>query len=457
MKAAEFFEPFLLSLPIIWISVVALWRMRKAQDINLIRIYLLAFSLQYAIMPLYGFSLEWLSEIWPYQEDEIWGVYKNLYTFLMGVLITLFIFDLSAKKYRKGFTVSSLIDHCFRMLRYQRMKIYFIIVLGFLLGFNIYFGFTFYGSASRERVLSVPYPMFVLKSLVSILSFGMIGFGATYLIRNNRFTFWIILFLSSQILLDYFSRRTYVSAFLIILIFKLILDNMRIKIQQAVIVGTMMLLLLQVFFPFLFVFRALSSEVASESKAKETNLSEAYELSKGNRGRLIEKDESKNIAFRSNQIARDIYLMRFPGQEKNFMNGILFGTQVWSVIPRMFNPNKITQGKLMQEGIIFFFYGKKKSDIADTFALYGYLDFGYWGSFFAGIMQGLLLIIFDFFVFRFARLHPLLGLSVLTWMIYYHLNLEYGYSQDFSFLRDMIMLFFIIIPTSMIYNFLKNK
>ena len=232
---------------------------------------------------------------------------------------------------------------------------------------------------------------------------------------------------------------------------------MRIKIQQAVIVGTMMLLLLQVFFPFLFVFRALSSEVASESKAKETNLSEAYELSKGNRGRLIEKDESKNIAFRSNQIARDIYLMRFPGQEKNFMNGILFGTQVWSVIPRMFNPNKITQGKLMQEGIIFFFYGKKKSDIADTFALYGYLDFGYWGSFFAGIMQGLLLIIFDFFVFRFARLHPLLGLSVLTWMIYYHLNLEYGYSQDFSFLRDMIMLFFIIIPTSMIYNFLKNK
>lgn len=457
MQEADIFDPVVFSLPIILVSLLTLWNMRKPKLVNLTRIYLLAFSLQYAIMPLYGFTVEWFSGTWTYQQDELWMAYKNLYIMLGGVLVTLFLFDLSAKKYRRGYTVSALIDYCYHALKYHRMKVYFVLVLGFLIGFNVVFGFTFYGSASRERMLSVPYPMFVLKSLMNVLSFGMIGYGAAYLIRNKRLTFWVLLFLSSQILLDYFSRRTYLAAFLIVFIIKLIMDNLRIKLRQVVVVGTLVLLLLQVFFPFLFVFRAMTNEVAFGNKGNETNLTEAYELSQGNRGRLVGKGEEENIAYRTNQIARIIYLMKFPGNEGNFMNGILFGTQVWSVIPRVFNPNKISQGKLMNEGVIFVYYGKRPFDISDDFSIYGYLDFGYWGTFMAGLMQGILLILYDFFSFRFARIHPLLGLSVLTWMIYYHLNLEYNYSTEFSFLREMIILFLMTWCGSKIYNVLFRR
>jgi hypothetical protein len=457
MNSATLLDPILYSLPILLISVIALWNMRRAKKVNLIRIYLLAFSLQYALMPLYGFLTEWFSGRWPYEQNEMWAAYKNLYIMLSGVLIVLFLFDFSAKKYRRGYTIPGLLDYCYRTLEYHKMKVYFLIVLGFLIGFNVVFGFTFYGSASRERMLSIPYPMFVLKSLMNVLSFGMIGYGAAYLIRNNRITFWVLLFLCSQVLLDYFSRRTYLAVFLIVFVMKLIMDNMRIQFRQVVIVGVFMALLLQVFFPFLFVYRALTNEIASTSKSQETNFGEAYALSQGNRGRLLSKNEDENIAYRTNQIARSIYLMRFPGTEGNFMNGILFGTQVWSVVPRVFNPNKIKQHKLMHEGVIFVYYGKKSFDIADDFAIYGYLDFGFWGTFLAGLMQGILLILYDFFAFRFARIHPLLGLSVLTWMIYYHLNLEYPYSQEFAFLREMLILFCLTWPVSKIYHFWKQR
>jgi hypothetical protein len=90
--------------------------------------------------------------------------------------------------------------------------------------------------------------------------------------------------------------------------------------------------------------------------------------------------------------------------------------------------------------------------------LYGFLEFGYMGGFFVGVLQGLLLILFEWFAFRFQRFHPFLGLSVLMFALYSHLNLEYPYSQEFSLLREMLLLFILVWPLSLLRRiFSKNK
>ena len=139
------------------------------------------------------------------------------------------------------------------------------------------------------------------------------------------------------------------------------------------------------------------------------------------------------------------------------MNGLLFAFQASQVIPRALYPAKIQVGKATSpESIIFLFYGRKGFDMTDNLPAYGYLEFGYWGTFFVGVFQAILLMMFEWFAFRFQRIHPFLGLSVLTYAIYNHLNLEYHYITELSLFRELIILFLIVWPISTLLQLITN-
>lgn len=443
MDNSTLLEPLLLSLPILLIGGVSLLHFLKPQKVNFIRIYILAFALHFAILPLYSFFKEWFSDRWIYNQGELFSAYLNLYFFLGGVLLVLFLHNRFPKKYRKGVTIPKMLENQYSQIALRTAGIFFIIVIGFLVGYNFAFGFTYYASGTLERNLSVPYPLVVLKSLASIFVFGLVGYGALHLIRGRRYFLFGLLLISSNVFLDWYSRRNYILVFLTLVLFKIIIDRFKVSMKQTILVGLIGIIVVKIFFPFLFIFRQITTEVAYSGQ-DATNLSKTFEVTQSKKGSLLAKDENENVEYRSNQIARNIEFMRFPGPEEKYMNGLILGTQIAAVIPRALYPAKIKLGKtLAPEGIILLFYGRNGFDLSDNLPLYGYLEFGYWGAFIAGIIQGIFLIIFEWFAYYFNRIHPFLGLSVFMFAIYNHLNLEYPYVQEFGLLRDIIILFLI--------------
>ncbi|MBK7937524.1 MAG: hypothetical protein IPJ82_10705 [Lewinellaceae bacterium] len=241
----------------------------------MLRIYLLSFALHFALLPLYGFTSDWFTGHWQYITEEVWAAYLCLYVFLAGVLLPLGLYDLSAKKFRRGWTIPQLLEVQYRAIPLKHALILFIVLVGFLLGYNIYFGFVSYASSTLERNLAVPYPIVVLKSLASILLLGLVGYGALHLIRGRQYMLLGLLLLCSNNFLNLYSRRTYLLALIILILFKLLLDRLRISIRQVLIVGAVGLFVLQVFFPFLYVFRLLTIE---EPEAKRKSIFDFADL-----------------------------------------------------------------------------------------------------------------------------------------------------------------------------------
>ncbi len=458
MNSASIWQPFVLALPVLLIGAFSFFKLMKARQVNLLRVLVVAFALHFGLVPLYAFSMEWLAGSWLYTAEEVWAAYLNNYAFLGGLLLVLFLYDLSAKRFRRSWSIPALLEFQYQSISPLRAGAYFLVVMGFLLGYNIYFGYTHYASGSLERNLSVPYPMVVLKSFATIFVFGLMGYGALHLIRGKKWMLLGVLLLSSNILLDWYARRNYVYAIVVLVLFKLLLDHFRIRLSQVLVVGVGAFLLLQVFFPFLYVFRLLTAE-AAHAKKDATDINRIYEQSQGARGYLIGKEEDANVAYRANSIARNIELMKLPGEEGRYMNGLLFASQVAMVVPRALNPAKIeTSGKsLSPERMVLFFYGRKEFDLSDNLPIYGFLEFGYLGALLVGLLQGLLLVVFEWFAFRFQRIHPFLGLSVLMYALYSHLNLEYPYSQELSMLREMLLFFLIVWPFSLLRGVFSKK
>ncbi|MCB9307753.1 MAG: hypothetical protein H6565_14245 [Lewinellaceae bacterium] len=426
--------------------------MLRPAKVNLIRIYILAFVLQFALLPLYGLLIEWAGGHWDYLETEMLSAYGCFYAFLSGVLLVLFLYDLAPKHFRRGWSIPALLEKQYRDIPLKQAILYFAIVIGFLFGFNLYFGYTSYASGTLERNLSVPYPLFVLKSLSGIIVCGLIGYGALHLIRGRQYLLLGLLLLASNNFIDLYSRRKYLLALMILILLKFLLDRFKISVRQVLVAGVSGLLLVTVFFPFLFVFRQLTI-VDPKNKKESSSFTELYQVSQGNKGQNLEKGLAENEAYRTNQIGRNIEYMKFPGTENRFMNGLLFAFQATQVIPRVFFPAKIQAGKsAFPEAIILFYYGKKAFDMTDNLPVYGYLEFGYWGAFIVGFMQALILILFEWFAYRFQRIHPFLGLSVLIYAIYRHLNLEYHYIAELSQIREIIILFLLIWPVALFHK-----
>lgn len=454
MNTAGVWLPFLLSLPIFLVGGISFFKLRKPQHVNLIRIYLASFALYFGVMPLYGFISEWLSGYWFYDREEVLSAYLCLYIFLGGVLIPMYLYNISPRKFWRGWTLPQLLEKQYRDIPLRQAVKYFLIVIGFLLWFNIFFGFTAYGSSTLQRNLAVPYPLVVIKSLSAIVVCGLVGYGALHLIRGKQYLYLGLLLLCSNNFLNLFSRRTYLLALIVLILFKLIMDRFRVSIRQVLVVGVVGLLVLQVFFPFLYVFRLLTTD-DPENKKQKGSLIETYEVSQGNRGYQLEKGLESNEAYRANQIARNIEFMRLPQKEGRYMNGLIFGFQASAVIPRVLNPAKLETGKgLTPEAIILIFYGRKKFDLSDNLPLYGYLEYGFTGVFIVGIFQAILLIIFEWLVFQFQKIHSFLGLSVFMFFLYNHLNLEYPYLQELSSLRETLIFFFIAWPLHLIFRWL---
>ncbi len=457
MNQASLWHPFVLSLPMFFVGVICLFKLLKPRKVNLIRIYLLAFVLQFGIMPLYGFLIGWANGNWPFIEEEILSAYWNLYAFAGGVLLVLFFYDMMPKKFRRGWTIPQLLEKQYRDIPIKKATLYFAIIMGFLLGYNIYFGYTSYASGTLERNLSVPYPLVVAKSLSVIFACGLVGYGALHLIRGKKYLLLGLLLLLSNNFLDLYSRRKYLLVILLLIIVKLMIDKWRISVREIVAVASTATFILVVFFPFLFVFRQLTIQ-DPKNKSGNTDIVETYEISQSAKGEQLGKGLDENEAYRTNQIARNIEYMRYPGPEKNYMNGLLFAFQATQVVPRALYPAKIQFGKARSpESIIFLFYGRKGLDMTDNLPVYGYLEFGYWGAFLVGIFQAIVLVIFEWFAFGFQRIHPFLGLSVMTYAIYNHLNLEYHYITVLSQLRELIILFIIVWPIAMLFQLVSNQ
>ncbi|MBK8196448.1 MAG: hypothetical protein IPK76_25835 [Lewinellaceae bacterium] len=457
MHTAEIWLPFILSLPIIVVGGITLIRLLKSQHVNLLRIYVLCFVLHFVLMPLYGFLAEWISTSqWPYLADEIFSAYLVLYVFLGAILVVLFVFNTLPQRFRRGWSIPRLLEKQYTDQSLSKIIQLFTLIMSFLIAYNLYFGFTSYASGTLERILSVPYPLVVLKSLTTIFIFGLVGYGALHLVRGKRYLLAGVVLLSSNIIGNIYSRRGYLLVIILLILFKYLLDRGRMPVRQVLVVSFIGIFVLKVFFPFLFVFRQLTMEEPPGGK-KATNISQTYELTLSTKGEQLGRGRDANEAYRANQVARNIEFMRLPMVEQRYMHGILFGAQLAAVIPRAINPLKLEGGKaLAPETIILLFYGRKGFDLADNLPLYGFLEFGYWGVFIVGLFQALYLILLERLVFSFQKIHPFLGLSVLTCAIYNHINLEYPYQQELALFRDLIILYCIAWPLAFLFRLLAR-
>lgn len=456
MYPAQIWHPFVLSIPILLVGSISLFRSFRSKRVNLLRIYILSFMLHFALMPLYGFWAEWMAGSWPYTVDELMSSYAVLYVFLGAILLVLFLYEASSQRFRRGWSLPQLLEKQYTDLPLSTVIRLFLLIEGFAIGYNVFFGFTNYASGTLERNLTVPYPLVVMKSLTAIFVFGLIGYGALHLIRGKRYLMAGVVLLCAHILEDWYSRRGYLLVIILLVLFKIILDHGRIPVRQVLVVGAIGFFVLKVFFPFLFVFRQLTMEDPAGAK-KPGDLSQTLEISQGSKGEQLGKSREANEAYRANQIARNIEFIRLPLVEQRYMNGIIFGAQLAAVIPRAINPLKLEGGKaLAPETIILLFYGRKGFDLADNLPLYGFLEFGYWGVFIVGLFQAFMLLIFERLVYVFQKIHPFLGLSVFSCAVYTHLNLEYPYQQELALFRDLVILFCIAWPIATILRLMSG-
>lgn len=441
----SFFIPLGLSLPMFFLAAWVFLRMRNPQRVNLIRIAILTFVLHFGLMPLISFAIQSVTTGVRSSTPDLFKAYNILYFYLIGILLVLLPFSSLKKTYRKEREYTRLIFDCYNQLPKSRVFFAWLIVMGILNWIKFYYGFTYYGSSTLERFLSVPYPLVILRFILEILVFGFMAYGLISIIRFKNYDLISFLFISSQIILKFDSRTNFIALFLLFLLVILMFNKFRVPYRKLGFLSGIGLVMVLFFFPLLQTFRHYTNQIAQENEGN-TNYQAALEIALETSDDESQQEKNlTNIEYRTNFIDRNISLQNYP-LEEGYMNGLNITYQLLSVIPRALFPQKIQMTKqLNSESAIFFYYQKPHFDFADNLPLYGYLDFGYPGSILSGMLLAFILIFFEwlaYFTFPISRLG---SLSILIFVIYHHLDHEFSYTAEFANIRNAVILVILLL------------
>lgn len=371
-----------------------------------------------------------------FDESVIFMAYTGVLLFMFGLVLSKQIWF---KKFiKKNPNKNKIIFDGLRQISERHIKQSYIstIVIRFIMAFI--YGIFISGTATAERVASLPYYIFVLRSLLDLTLFGILLWSFAKILKNKKFTVLpsIIIIIETAYLFLRGRRLLLFSLFMFLFVY-LALGN---KLNKKIVFFTFIIFIFFVStaFPFFLSFRNFF--LGGGQLAGGLFESFTYSIETAYRTGIDKYSYQENIATRLYIMGWSMDIINKTGLYSGLYGIALLSNIIWA-IPSFIMPLK---GSLVNpEALINFTFALNPVDSPSNWIAYAFADFGLVGSFFYGFIFGSLLSAADFITFKVSRLYPLLAFIIFGSFLYLSFMIEEMPASTFTIIRDCTILFVI--------------
>lgn len=432
----EFLDLFLGSLLLLIVILVLKQSLKNRSSITLIDISIWITATTFGLAPfvliLYGGQFPEANLL------DVLMSYLGIIFFVLGLLVIKKYFN---KSLNKNLSLADIIKKINNVNPKQVLLFYSIFfIVRAIFAFN--YGIFSSGSATTERMESLPYLLFASRSLLDILFWGCILWSVVKVLSDKKLTLLPAIILIIEIFLIFFRGRRQMLYFVFLFLYIYLLlgykFNFRIIIPSTIII----IILINIIFPLFLSFREISLGISKNSDLLENYSYSYYLLSQTGVDRSYYE---RNVAQRVYINTWNIDLLS-KSSLVDGLNGQALLSSILLVVPRPLLPFK---GTLKDpEYLINYNFGLELSDSPSNWPAYGFADFGLLGGFFYGLILGYLLYLFQLFAKLNFKRHPFIAFTILGAASFIAFFIEESPIAIFSLLRDAILLYFI-------FNFLN--
>lgn len=322
---------------------------------------------------------------------------------------------------------------------------------------GISYGIFFSGSASKEKILSMPYIISSLYLLSITISIGFLLWSMATFWAEKRFSLKLTAFSIS--LLEFFwlfvHGRSHVLSWLVIGAFTYLAIKQRLTLKHL----GMCLMISFVFIHFLFPFFLSARECYHRTKGQDYNsfkhTFKAIELA-------FKTDSArKKELMRVNISIRPLFLHGFlcevfDGINKHPpMKGRVLMQSALCVVPSVLYPGK--KELVQPEQLIQRHLGYPEHDFSCTWPAAGCADFGYAGGFVAGLIVGFFIMTANALAKVLLNRFPLIALSIIGGTITCVADVESTPTEIFLLFRNILVLIILAQVSKLIKMLFKKS
>lgn len=425
----EFFLGSILLLIVLWQFKDSL---KNRKDITLIDISIWITGTSFGLAPFVLFIYG--GQFPEAKLTDVFMSYLGIILFISGLLII-------KKYFKKTFRINnSLSDILIKVNNINPKQVlifysaFFIVRAVFAFNYGIFSS----GTATLERIQSLPYYLFVSRSLLDLVFWGCVFWSFVKILFNKKLTLLPSLILIIEILLIFFRGRRQMLYFVFLFIYIYILLGYKINFKVLIPNAALIIFLVNIIFPYFLSFREISLGIGDNLDLIENYSYSYYTLSQTG----IDKYRyEKNIADRVYINTWNIDIISKSSLLYGLNGRALFSSIIW-VVPSPLLPYKSSLKE--PEFLINYNFGLAINDSPSNWPGYGFADFGLLGGLFYGLLLGLVLSLMQSFANFNLKKYPLLSFIILGSVSFLAFFIEESPVAAFSVIRDIILLYFII-------------
>lgn len=426
--------------------LIVLWQFRYSlknrKDISLIDISIWITGTSFGLAPfvlfLYGGQ---------FPTAKLTDVFMSYFGIVLFVTGLLFINKKFQKTFRKNKSLSDILTKV-NNINPKQVLVFYVVFFIVRAVFALEYGIFSSGTATAERMQSLPYYLFASRSLLDLVFWGCIFWSIVKILHDKKLTLLPSLIMLIETLLIFFRGRRQMLYFVFLFIYIYILLGYRINFKLLISSAAVLVILVNIIFPYFLSFR----EISLGSK-NDLDLFENYTYSYNilSRSGIDKYYYEKNIADRVYINSWNIDILS-KSSLFNGLNGQAMLLSIIKVIPSPFLPSK---GLLKDpEYFISYNFGLSLEDAPSNWPAYGFADFGLLGGLIYGLLVGLVLFLMQYFAHYNFKRFPFFSFIIFGSVSFLAFFIEESPVAVFSVLRDTILLYFIF---NFLYLFRRKK
>lgn len=454
MQIASYVEILFCSLLIVWAGALAIHKMNRPQGVLFPDVVFFMSVLYFALGPIvshllgYGRTFE---STW--SVGEICLGYIAVIVFLLSLLIGSKLFR-PRSLFRPEFTSYGRRSPLFFFVGALNEVKFSYVMASFLLVWALRFihfkyGGGFSGSETMEVMLSIPYPIVILRQVFGLLYIVVVIYAVLQLMRSTRKNYLYILLLLPEVVFHALQGRR--DLVFMILLIGFVYYALRMRINWKIVFGSALGLLLiftvysKVFLQFRTAATADRSSIYAGSffDTLKIGLEQATIADDG----LSSARLNRNLVYRSRMNTDWILTITSGIGPLGDLHGASFIHAVFSALPRALRPVKYWGD---HASIIQAHLGVRDFDAADNYVANGYVDFGFLGVALLGVGVAALLNFGLVCAQILHRQNVLLGSLVFAMLFYLAINVEVSLNRPLLVSRNIAVLVILSLVVSSI-------
>jgi hypothetical protein len=386
----------------------------------------------------------------PYESTDILvKAYFACALFLIGI----YLGQKPVRTRANGVTVKTLMD------RSSQISILTIIVLeatmwAYKIILGQKYGIFFSGTATQERVESLPYILVIAGNITYLLRLvSLVWASATLNMSDSARRKTVAAFiLFSNLVAAFLEGRRWLLLVVVSMAVTTAMYKMKGQVQWirkrailvVALVGCFML------FPFFLSVRQTYFSRERGDDAVQAFVDSAKEASMSDDNSGAQRDNWENMAQRTMMIR---FVCNIFGSQENYspMAGEAFGSTLVWVIPSVFLKSK--RGMVQTEQLIERYYRQPEVDVSSTWVSLGCADFGLPGAFLAGLILGLAMGAVENWAGKQMVDMPILSLAACGGLISLAWNVESDPTDLWGFIRALLLIW---IPTVLVKRAIRK-